>query len=474
MKRVAAAAVMAFLTVSAACAPGPRPEPRLPDVVFVLVDTLRADRLGSYGNPGGLSPAIDQIASEGALFEQVVAPAPWTQPSVASLFSSFYPEVHGVLDYGGAYRALYDGQEKIAVFDGAFTTLPEQFAEAGYATAAFVANPFILEEFGFAQGFEHFDSSFALNTTPGSTVNEAALAWLAQRDPDRPVFLFLHYMDVHGPYDAPPEILGPLLDEVEAQPGKLRLTDAQQKSLGYLARLPAIYHDLARHERLGVYREYWAARYDAGVRQADRHIGELAGRLDELGLWEESLVVVTSDHGEALMEHGHWDHGYSLHGPELNVPWIVRLPASIPAGERLSGAAGLLDVMPTLLDLLGLPIPDGIQGRALLGESGPVDEPRAIFASGIKHGDDQRAVQRGGLKLIQTPATGEYAVYQIEGDPGEGTDLAASRPEEVAGLLRLLSEQSEIDRALSAGVSGEQREVPEELLERLRSLGYVD
>lgn len=394
MKRVAAVAVVAFLTVFAACMPDPRPEPRLPDVVLVLVDTLRADRLGCYGHPGGLSPAIDRIASEGALFEQVMAPAPWTQPSIASLFSSYYPEVHGVLDYGEAYRALYDGQEKLAVFEDSFATLAERLTDAGYATAAFVANPFILEEFGFAQGFAHFESNFALNTTPGSTVNEAALAWLGQRDPDRPVFLFLHYMDVHGPYDAPPEILGPLLDEVETSPEKLRLTDAQQKSLGYLARLPTVYNDLARHERLGVYREYWAARYEAGVRQADRHIGELGRRLGDLGLWDESLVVVTSDHGEALMEHGHWDHGYSLHGPELNVPWILRLPASVPAGERVGRTAGLLDVMPTLLELLGLPIPDGIEGRALLGDSAAADEPRAIFASGVKHGDDQHSTLR--------------------------------------------------------------------------------
>jgi arylsulfatase A-like enzyme len=174
------------------------------------------------------------------------------------------------------------------------------------------------------------------------------------------------------------------------------------------------------------------------------------------------------------MEHGHWDHGYSLHSPELNVPWIVRLPDSIRAGERISGATGLLDVMPTLLERVGLPVPDGLQGRALLGESDPGEEPRSIFASGVKHGEDQHAIRRGDLKLIRTPSTGDHALFDVVGDPGERTDLAGSRPEEATSLLRLLTEQAEIDRALSEGVSGEQREIPEELLERLRSLGYVD
>jgi len=153
-----------------------------------------------------------------------------------------------------------------------------------------------LKEYGFAQGFDHFDALLANNPIPGTAVNAAALAWLAQRQTKQPLFLYLHYMDVHGPYEAPPDVLDPLIEAVERQPNKHLLSADEAGRLGYLRVLPRAMTDQARHERLAQYREYWEARYAAGVRQADHAVAELREKLSSLGFWQNAYVIVTADH----------------------------------------------------------------------------------------------------------------------------------------------------------------------------------
>ena len=278
-----------------------RRNPR-PNIIFILIDALRADHLGAYGHPGGHSPTLDALADESVVFDLAIAQAPWTQPSMASLFCSYYPSVHKVTDYGGTFDSIHKEGPKVAILNESFVTMPEVLQAAGYSTGAFVANPFILAEFGFAQGFDHFDASFAKNTTPGSVVNDAAIAWLCKREADKPFFCFLHYMDVHGPYNAGPEFLDPILDKVEELPNKRKLSEAEINKLDYLKQLPNVYTNRNRHEELGDYQEYWAARYDAGIREVDFHISQLRAKLKEIGLWQDVYLIVTADHGEALAE----------------------------------------------------------------------------------------------------------------------------------------------------------------------------
>ena len=446
-----------------------------PNILFILIDALRADHLGGYGHLGGHSPALDAIAAEAVVFERAIAQAPWTQPSMASLFCSRYPGVHKVIDYKSALNSVYHGEERIAVFNDSFVTLVEVLQQAGYATAAFIANPFIVRDFGFAQGFDHFDSSFAKNTTPGNVVSEAALAWLKKRDPNKPFFCFLHYMDVHGPYNAGPEFLDPLLDQVEAMPSKRRLSESELKKLDYLFALPPVFTNRQQHDRLAGYQEYWAARYDAGIRQADHHIGNLKAKLEQMGLWDDAYVIVTADHGESLAEHEYWDHGFSVHHPELHVPLFLRWPRMLAPGKRIRGTVRLIDLMPTLLDQLKLPKVKALQGRTLVRKIAGDDseETVAAFAEGVKLGPEQQALYLGDWKLMITPSTARRQLYNVAKDPLEQNELSRQHKEKVKQLAQILQQQTEVNEWLGSKISAERVPLTPQQQERLRSLGYL-
>jgi arylsulfatase len=482
-RRAGTLCLVCGLLLLAGCEREPRTPPRRsvaageirPNIVFIVIDALRADRLGAYGYPGGNSPTLDAIADGGVTFERAIAQAPWTQPSVASLFCSRYPSVHRVLDYDAALNAAYGDAPKVAVLDGALRTLAQVLRDHGYITAGFVANPFLLREFGFAQGFDHFDTSFAENTTPGTVINEAALRWLRERDSKRPFFLYLHYMDVHGPYDARPEIIDPLLDAVEKMPNKRELSPEELRGLGYLRKLPSAVSRRERHLPLMRYREYWVARYDAGVREMDNRLRALREGLEELGLWEDAFVVVTSDHGESLLEHGQWDHGHSVHDTELHVPLLLRWRGVLPAGKRIQATARLIDLMPSLLEQLQLPIPSGLQGVPLgpLLAGSPAAQSLFAFAEGVKSDPEQCALYLGDWKLAFTGAAGGYQLYDLKSDPLEQRDLSDVRPAEVARMRQLLERQVRRNRQLAGVTAAEHAPLTDEQAEQLRSLGYL-
>jgi arylsulfatase A-like enzyme len=448
-----------------------------PNVIFVLVDTLRADRLGRYGRTPSITPNMDALGEEGVIFERAIAQAPWTQPSIASMFSSFNPSVHRVFSYRQISASPQDAAQKVAVFSERFKTLVECLKEAGYATAGINANPFVLQKYGFAQGFDHYDSSMASQKSlaSGDVVNDAAVAWLAQRDTRKPFFLYLHYMDVHGPYNAGPEFLDDLLDEVERSPQKQLLTALQRNGLGYLGKLPPNCPNLQRHRRLTRFREYWIARYESGVREFDHHFGELRTKLKEMGLWEDSYIVLTSDHGEALCEHDFWSHGFSTHHTDLHVPLVLRWPGELPEGRWVSGTVRLIDVMPTLLDQLTLPVPAGIQGVSLTSviEGKPLDEPLPALAEGVKVGPKQRAVYVDTWKLMVTLETGRKQLFDLYNDYHEYVDLSLSERDRVDSLVAVLEEQAELNDRLAIEYATGQTTVPAEQLERLKELGYV-
>jgi len=300
------------------------PPPR-PNIIFILVDTLRADRLGCYGDERGLSRFMDGLAGEGVVFERVIATSSWTLPSVASYFCGYYPSVHKVTSYEEALRTARVVGGRVRYFGQQFTTLAEILRSHGYLTAGFSANPFISPKYGFAQGFEHFDASFADNATPGEVVNAAALRWLAQRDTSRPLFLYLHYMDVHDPYCANDQYVTPLIAAVEELPDKRVLTRAEaERHVRFFNKSAVFYRNSPRHRRLFQYAEYWQARYDAGVLQISQYLTELRDGLTELGLWQDAYVIFTADHGESLGEHRLWAHGLSAHQDQLHVPLILR------------------------------------------------------------------------------------------------------------------------------------------------------
>lgn len=449
-----------------------------PNILLILIDTLRADRLGCYGNTQGLSPAIDAIAADGVTFERVIAPSPWTQPSIVGLFTGIYP---GAIRPIGDYRQTFDSARRraklVRVLEEEYTTMAEALRDVGYTTAAVITNPYISRAFGLAQGFDHFDVGLAEVHAAGDAVNDAAVQWLAEREPGKPFFLYLHYMDVHGPYDGGPAFLDPLLDVVDRLADKHALSDAQMKQLDprYLLKLPKSYTNLARHERLMRYREYWQARYEAGVAELDHHLAALQQRLGKMGLWDDLTVIVTSDHGEALGEHGYFSHGLSVHHTELHVPLIIRSPGRLPKSKRVPETVRLIDVMPTLLDHLGAPPVDEFQGGSLLPyvAGNPPAEPITAVCEGLKIESEQFAIYRGEWKVVILPDPSPMVLYRFATDPLGRSNVVKQNLAVFRLMQDLAARQRAANAALAANAQREAIQLSDEQMRRLEALGYI-
>jgi arylsulfatase A-like enzyme len=436
-------------------APVPR-GPDSPNVILLSIDTLRADHLTSYGYARDTAPFVQEaFAKGGTLFEHVVAASPVTAPSHMTLFTALAPSVHGVTD---GFKRLPD----------AIPTLPEHLRDQGVVTAAFTENAWVGEQQGFARGFDVFaENKSAKIMVPEGQVDltfAQGRRWLAQHR-DARFFLFLHTYQVHEPY-APPERYAELFTEPLAPaPGR------------------------ADAERL-------RANYDREIRFVDDELRGLLAALEELGLAETTVVVLTSDHGDEFLDHGLFSHGGHLYQEVLHVPLLLRGPG-IPAGRRVATPVAQADLMPTLLALFGVAPPahaagrsllpllrdDGAEGfaaRALLIESWV---PYQRAARGVRRFDPPSlAVRVGARKLVRQGAGTERAdeLYDLAADPAERRDLlaeGAAPPADLAALLDRYVAESRARAQQLAGPAAEPREAPPldpERAEKLRALGYLE
>lgn len=476
--RLVWALLFALSSVAPAIAVEPKGRPS--SVIFVLVDTLRADYLGSYGFQGDISPNLDRIARESVVFEDCFSQAPWTKPSIATLFTSLDPLAHQVLSHRGQYNqpeveVRTDGKIKTDVLPGSVTTLAEAFHHAGYATAGFVANPWIRQEVGFAQGFERFEDNFAANGTDADVIIDAARAWLEHRPKDKPFFLYLHFMDVHDPYDAPDADYEALKDSPSL--GKPQTLNAGNLSKGLLRSLRPVgahWADPDKPERLQL--RTWRGRYAAGVRAFDRRFQVLLELLASSGLSRNTTLVITSDHGEELYEHGGWAHGLSLFDQELHVPLIIRPPGGLAGGKRVSGLVGLIDVAPTLTAFQGLTADRAWRGRnfsaALSGSSGRVEQS-AIFATAVKWEPALAAVRTKSFKLMRDRSSGSEKLFDLTKDPAELRDVKAKNPAMTEKLRKLLADHL-ARTAKNTAARPKEVEIDKATTERLRALGYIE
>ncbi|RMF81329.1 MAG: hypothetical protein D6744_07270 [Planctomycetota bacterium] len=461
----------------------------LPNIIFIMIDTLRADRLHSYGYSRQLTATMDKIAAEGVAFDRCIAVAPWTLPSIASIITGYNPCVHKAASFR-QISAMDAGRTAVVpVLDDSFVTLAEELQQLGYQTAGFCANKFIKPEYGMAQGFDVFDTGFAANTVQGKHINEAALKWITEsRDASRPMFLYLHYMDVHGPYDAAPRFLDPLLAEVEANPNKQPMPEELFQRINlYLRKPPANASDPQRWNRLSRFRDYWVARYDAGVWEMDYYLSQLVGKLEELGVWDDALVVLTSDHGEALGEHGLWDHGYSQFQTDIHVPLVLRWKNHLPAGQRVKATASQLGLGPTLLELLGVQPSMEVQGLSLLGHiRGDGDIETTAVVSADKISGKQFAVVRDNYKLMLIPRPPQKQpdgslsppqvsswLFDLDADPIEAFDLASTYPEKVRELADVVKAHIYECRVVKPELKPQTRTIGEQEIQKLEALGYT-
>lgn len=413
------------------------------NVLLLSVDTLRADHLGAYGYTPPTSPNIDAFAAEGILFERTNAQAPSTLLSHTAILTSQIPQHHGASHIRNLPLA------------GSALTLAEVLAEAGYETASFNSGGQLDSIFGLDQGFSTYEEgpdafAFSLGRTR---------EWLAareQRGEKRPFFLFLHTYEVHHPYTpsvADLELFAP--DYAGSLPPEISV--ARLGSInGSRRRLDA--------EDLG----FIIATYDAEIRAVDRGFGELLALLRQRNLLEDTVVVLTSDHGEEFGEHGWvgW-HSHTLYEELLLVPLIFRLPGERFAGTRAAQRVRSIDIAPTLLDLLGIPPPASFDGRSLLPLFSPggrlEDAPAIAFRDGPK-GEVWQSFTLRRLKL------NEDRLFDLEADPWERRDLAGVDPESrrrlEAELRRLVERRQRLEAAAAVELGEEERE-------RLRALGYV-
>ncbi len=432
-------------------------------VVLVSIDSLRADHLGAYGYAKPTSPQIDALARQGTLVEQAVSSTSWTLPAHAALFTGLVDDLHKVTDPS---RSL----------SPQLPTLAGRLAEAGFATGAVVSGPFLLPRFGLSRGFDdyqncmgflddRFESKGVVDfhrashaDRTGPCVVRRAREWLnAHRE--GPAFLFLHFWDVHYDY-APPQ------DQVARfDPGYAGSLDAS----GF-ARNPAIAPDMDRRDL-----EHLIALYDAGIADTDARVGEVLALLAELGLAERTLVVLTSDHGDAFFEHGEKGHQKDLHAEVLRIPLVLRGPG-VPRGLRLAGPAHIIDVMPTVLELVGLPAagaPGVGEGRSLVPAFTDPDslaerEVYALLRASSRHA---ASLEGRGHKVMVDRVAGVVRAYDVRADPDEREPLARSREH----LLRLQARVRALrERAESYPEPGSLAPPDAATAERLRELGYVE
>ncbi len=414
------------------------------NLVVISIDTLRRDHLAAYGAPFETA-AASRLAREGIVFEHAVSQVPLTLPSHASIFTGLYPPRHGVRDNGGF------------VLDKGVTTLAERLQAAGYRTGGFVSSYVLHSRWGIAQGFETYDDLFDFAglerrtltdvERPASQAVDAALAWLREPRPaGQPFYLWLHLYDPHEPYDPP---------------------------AAFARRAPTPY---------------------AGeVMYADAEVRRLLDALDALGARRDTLIVYLADHGESLGEHGEPTHGIFLYGATLDVPLIIAPPPGRPlgspsvplAGRRVHGLARLVDVTPTVMDLLGMPAAADLDGVSLLPMvaqengavaaapdnasdtvTGPVSYAETYYPRFHYNWSDLSAVETARWKFVKAP---RRELYDLVKDPKELHDVSAAHPRVVAALENELeSIRPPHDNAEPAPSA-----LDPEALARLKSLGYV-
>jgi arylsulfatase A-like enzyme len=440
-----------------------------PNVVLISLDTLRADRLGIYGYHRPTSPHIDAWAKRAATFTQVQSPANATLDSHMSVLTGLHPDVHGVR----ALRNPPGQRRRLDTLDRRRITLAEALRAAGYTTAAFVhASVWMNPEFGFEQGF---DTYRVVNHDAALMNGSDVFPWLDQHRRER-FFLFVHYFDIHSdwnrlPYDSPAPFDRQFLPDYS---GAFTGCDEGVCVSRYLLQLNRGGGSLPPDDLA-----YVSALYDGGIAYTDTQIGRLLKRLRDLDLYDDTMVVLFADHGEELDEHGSFLHE-QLYQEVVGVPLIIGHPTLIPEGRRIDTPVQTLDIMPTVLEAVGVPAEDGVQGRSLLPLLRGDEVDRVPLFSSNGNGKSY-AVRDGAWKLIVERTTGTERLYDLRNDPEEQHDLSKRHPERTGHLRAALDAcvaENDVARAtFDAARAGDAPKhlVPSEAdIERLRNLGYVE
>ena len=444
------------------------PPANAPHVLLIVIDTLRADHLSSYGYGAIETPHMDALAADGTRYAHMFAQASWTRPSIATILTGLYPSSHGAM-------------HKADLLPERVETVAEVLARSGYHTAGFPNNINVSPAFGFAQGFAEYhylapdlffyaDEAAAELTLysglrlvrerffaryvnvhfyyrPAEYVVERTRAWLDGPSAKRgPFFLYLHFMDPHDPYMVHP-FNGVGYARVAMPNPKAELADTLLKT------------------------------YDGEIAYLDEHIGALVADLKRRGLYDDMLIVVTADHGEEFHEHGGWWHGTTLYDEQIGVPLIVKPPRGGARGRVVDELVTSLDVAPTILRSVGVPPPVAMQGHVLPLDTAPAPARDSVYAEEDFEGNVLQAVRTRTWKLISANAGNPRGLapeelYDLARDSAETKNLAAERPTEREEMRAALG-RATIKAKEHAG-SGAQTDVDSATKERLKALGYAE
>jgi arylsulfatase A-like enzyme len=464
---VAAVSIATLATI--AWIAGAPDRPRRPDIIVLVIDTLRADRLAHHGNTANLTPFLDSLADRSNFVPYAYAQAPWTSPSVASLFTSRYQSQHGIVILN-------------SVLSASEITIAETLQSAGYATACYSANGLLSKYFGYDQGFDVHKAQLNMEknapTRRASELVERAMAWLdrvAGTHGERPpVFLYFQFMETHAPYAPPKEFL----DRIRGDKPPLDVGILNEAAVGTVPPSDEMARDIEDV-------------YDATVIEIDVELRKLFAKLDERGMLEDSLVVVTADHGDEFHDHGGMSHNHTLYNELLHVPLLVRTPGQ-SSGNVVSRVVGLVDVAPTILELAGIARPPTFEGRSFAADLEPQDvrswagrfldrlfddgpEPFAYSerVNALSQEEPPTSHARsliGATSKVIESMGGTRTFYDLAADPREQRPNALperDREKLVAALERMHEHVSR------TAPHGERHELDEQQKEALRALGYA-
>ncbi len=406
-------------------------------VLVLMLDTLRADHLGAYGYKRDTSPVLDQFARDNVKFSYAVTAAPWTPPSVASMFTGVYPATHGWMPPNRR-----DEVKQMAVkLDSNLTTLAETFKANGFSTAAVSPNPWITEEFGYQQGFDTFTFSARAPAEEIVRLGTAKIDELAEQG--KSFFVYLHFLDPHDPYNPPDKYKTAFTGDVPDR-------TYSPKELG----------------RMNL--------YDGEIQYMDAQIGALFSHLKEQGLYDDLTIIVVADHGEQFMEHGQHGHGHQLFNEEVHVPLFVKSPKT-EAARVVDVTASTVDIFPTALDAAGIEVPAGLPGVSLFNDAA-LEARDGVFTEIQKDFTQKAFTTPDGLKLIRQTNPNDsdvvLGVFDFRKDPLEQRSITDQ--EVVATLSNELTETNRYALEGRIQVSETARaQMKDSTIEQLKTLGYL-
>jgi len=401
------------------------------NIMIIGIDTLRRDHLGCYGYERETTPNIDRLATRSILFEDAVSQSPWTLPSFATMLTSLYPTQHGAGDLHTHGAGSYGTRMSTS-----FPPLAMMLLKKGYSTGAVVNAPALAPELGVDRGFEFYSTAPRWNRRLADETTQDALKWI-DGNSENPFFIFVHYFDPHLDYEPPPPYDTHFDPDYNGSIEGAFTRETYYKMEEMLSR--------ENDPQAATEWDHIRALYDGEIRFTDKAVGGLLEGIDERGLRENTLIVFMSDHGEEFFDHKGFEHGHTLYDELIKVPLMFSLPGRLPEGRRIGQQVRILDVVPTVLEVLGIRPWTHLEGASLMplitgeGEVEPggasLLPSRFAYSESMLYGTEKKSLTAYPWKFIYDTVTEEEMLFDLAGDPGEQANAIALH-EDAGELMR--------------------------------------